>query len=63
MYTLTITNYTTSQTFEFNGIREALNSFIERCDSLGLDYTEDNCGNFSAGGYGHSHVIELTSNF
>lgn len=63
MYTLTVSNYSSSQIFEFNSIREALNSFIERCDAFGLEYTEDNCGNFMAGGYGHSHVIELTSNF
>jgi hypothetical protein len=63
MYFLTISNYTTAQTFEFSNIREALNSFIERCDSFGYDYAEDNEGNFTAGGFGHSHEITLTSNF
>lgn len=63
MYTLTISNYTSAQTFEFTNIREALNSFIERCDSFGYDYTEDNNGNFTAGGFGFSHEITLTSNF
>jgi hypothetical protein len=63
MYTLTISSYSSSQTFEFNNLRQALNSFIERCDELGLEYTEDNDGNFTAGGFGHSHEITLTSNF
>jgi hypothetical protein len=65
MYTLIISNYPnrTSQTIEFNGIREALNSFIERCDALGLQYREDNLGNFTAGGIGNDYSIELISNF
>ena len=65
MYTLIISNYPnrTSQVIEFRNIREALNSFIERCDSLGLDYREDNNGNFIAGGIGNDYSLELTSNF
>jgi hypothetical protein len=65
MYTLIISNYPnrTSQVIEFRNIREALNSFIERCDSLGLQYREDNNGNFIAGGIGNDYSIELTSNF
>ena len=63
LYTLTISSYTSSQTFEFNNLRQALNSFIEHCDSFGYEYAEDNDGNFVAGGYGHSHEITLISNF
>ena len=63
MYTITISTYTSSQSFEFSNIREALNSFIERCDALGYDYTENNDGTFTAGGFGHSHDISLNSNF
>lgn len=62
MYTITISTYSGSQIFEFSNIREALNSFIERCDALGYDYTENANGTLSAGGYGHSHEIELTLN-
>lgn len=65
MYLLIISNYPnrTSQVIEFRNIREALNSFIERCDSLGLEYREDNNGNFIAGGIGNDYSLELTSNF
>lgn len=63
MYTITISTYTSSQSFEFSNIRQALNSFIERCDALGYDYTENNDGTFTAGGFGHSHDIQLTCNF
>lgn len=63
LYTLTISSYSSSQTFEFTNLRQALNSFIEHCDSFGYEYAEDNDGNFVAGGYGHSHEITLTSNF
>jgi hypothetical protein len=64
-YTLIISNYPnrTAQTIEFNNIREALNSFIERCDALDLEYREDNNGNFIAGGIGRDYSLELTSNF
>jgi hypothetical protein len=65
MYTLIIYNRPnrTSQTFEFRNIREALTSFIERCDAFDLNYREDNNGNFSAGGIGSDWEIELISNF
>jgi len=63
MYTITISTYSGSQTFEFSNLRDALNSFIERCDALGYDYNENENGTFTAGGYGHSHELELTSNF
>jgi hypothetical protein len=64
-YSLIISNYPnrTYQVIEFRNIREALNSFIERCDSLGLEYREDNHGNFIAGGIGNDYSLELTSNF
>jgi hypothetical protein len=64
-YTLIINNLPnrTSQVIEFRNIREALNSFIERCDSLDLDYREDNNGNFIAGGIGRDWSLELLSNF
>jgi hypothetical protein len=65
MYTLIISNYPnrTSKVIEFRNIREALNSFIERCDALDLEYREDNNGNFIAGGIGRDYSLELTSNF
>jgi hypothetical protein len=64
-YALVIVNYPnrTEQVIEFRNIREALNSFIERCDSLDLDYREDNNGNFIAGGIGRDWSLELFSNF
>jgi len=64
-YTLIINDLPnrTSQVIEFRNIREALNSFIERCDSLDLDYREDNNGNFIAGGIGRDWSLELLSNF
>ena len=64
-YTLIINNRPnrTSQIFEFRNIREALNSFIERCDALDLEYREDNNGNFIAGGLGRDWELELISNF
>ena len=64
-YSLIISNYPnrTSQVIEFRNIREALNSFIERCDALDLEYREDNNGNFIAGGIGRDYSLELTSNF
>ena len=63
MYTISISTYSGSQTFEFSNLRDALNSFVERCDALGYDYTENENGTFTAGGYGHSHELQLTSNF
>ena len=65
MYTLIINNLPnrTSKTFEFRNLREALNSFIERCDAFDLDYREDNNGNFIAGGIGSDCELELISNF
>jgi hypothetical protein len=65
MYTVTIYYRPMNdiRTFEFNNIREALNSFIDRCDALGYSYEEDNEGNFIAGGLGHDYTIELNSNF
>jgi hypothetical protein len=64
-YTLVINDLPnrTSQVIEFRNIREALNSFIERCDSLDLEYREDNNGNFIAGGIGRDYQLELISNF
>jgi hypothetical protein len=64
-YTLIINDLPnrTSQIIEFRNIREALNSFIERCDSLDLEYREDNNGNFIAGGIGRDFELELISNF
>jgi hypothetical protein len=64
-YTLVINDLPnrTSQVIEFRNIREALNSFIERCDSLDLEYREDNQGNFIAGGIGRDYQLELISNF
>jgi hypothetical protein len=49
--------------FNFTNLREALNSFIQRCDELGLEYREDNNGNFIAGGIGSDYSIELISTF
>lgn len=62
-YALVIYNYPnrTEQVIEFRNIREALNSFIERCDALGYEYREDNNGNFLAGGIGNDYSLELTS--
>jgi hypothetical protein len=64
-YTLVISNYTdrTSQVIEFRNIREALDTFIERCESLGYEYREDHNGNFLAGGVNTDYSIELLSNF
>ncbi len=64
-YTLIINDLPnrTSQIIEFRNIREALNSFIERGDSLDLEYREDNNGNFIAGGIGRDFELELISNF
>jgi len=64
MYTLTIYNRPSNEisSFEFTNIRQALNSFIERCDELGYNYEEDNDGNFLAGGLGHDNSITLISN-
>jgi len=64
-YTLVIVNYPnrTEQVIEFRNIREALNSFIERCDALGYQYREDNHGNFLAGGIGNDYSLELISTF
>jgi len=49
--------------FNFTNLRDALNSFIQRCDELGLEYREDNNGNFIAGGIGSDYSIELISTF
>jgi hypothetical protein len=49
--------------FNFTNLRDALNSFITRCDELGYEYREDNNGNFIAGGLGHDYSIELISTF
>jgi hypothetical protein len=64
-YSLIISNYPTrtSEIKTFTNIRHALNYFIERCDELGLEYREDNNGNFLAGGIGSDYSLELTSNF
>jgi hypothetical protein len=64
-YSLIISNHPdrTSQIIEFQNIREALISFIDRCEDLGLEYREDNNGNFIAGGIGNDYSLELTSNF
>jgi hypothetical protein len=64
-YALVIVNYPnrTEQVIEFRNIREALNSFIERCDALGYQYREDNNGNFLAGGIGNDYSLELISTF
>jgi hypothetical protein len=64
-YALVIINYPnrTEQIIEFRNIREALNSFVERCDALGYDYREDNNGNFLAGGVGNDYSLELISTF
>jgi hypothetical protein len=64
-YTLVIVNYPnrTEQVIEFRNIREALNSFVERCDALGYQYREDNNGNFLAGGIGNDYSLELISTF
>lgn len=63
MYTVIIYNYPNHETksFEFTNIREALSSFIERCETLGYPYREDNNGNFLAGGIGNDYSIELIS--
>jgi len=65
LYTLSIYNRPSNEirSFEFTNIRQALNSFIERCDELGYTYEEDNDGNFVAGGLGYDNEITLTSNF
>jgi len=64
-YSLIISNHPqrTSQVIEFRNIREALNSFIERCDALDLEYREDNNGNFVTESRGRDITIELISNF
>ena len=63
-YSLIISNCPTrtSEIKTFTNIRHALNYFIERCDELGLEYREDNNGNFIAGGLGHDNSITLISN-
>jgi hypothetical protein len=64
-YTLIVYNRPnrTTQTFDFNNLRQALNSFIERCDTLDLQYREDNNGNFIADDLGRDWTLELISNF
>jgi hypothetical protein len=64
-YSIIISNYPqrSAEMFNFTNLREALNSFIQRCDELGLEYREDNNGNFIAGGIGSDYSIELISTF
>lgn len=64
MYTLIIINHCqrTSQTIEFTNIRQALNSFIERCDAHAMEYQEDNLGNFYSESRGRQYEFQLISN-
>jgi len=63
MNTVTIYSYVanTTRNFDFATQREAINSFITRCDELGYDYYETSTG-MEAGGIGHDLLITVTFN-
>ena len=65
MYTLIINHYPsrTSQLITFNNLRDALNSFIERCDAHDLQYKEDNLGNFYSESHCRDYEFQLLSTF
>ena len=63
MNTVTIYSYVanTTRAFDFATQREAINSFITRCNELGYDYDETSSG-MEAGGIGHDLLITVTFN-
>ena len=63
MNTVTIYSYVanTTRTFDFATQREAIHSFITRCDELGYDYFETSTG-MEAGGIVHDLLITVTFN-
>ena len=54
-------SFAPTRTFDFATQREAINSFITRCDELGYDYYETSTG-MEAGGIGHDLLITVTFN-
>ncbi len=63
-YTLTVQNFPQNflEYYEFQNIREALQTFEEKCAAVGYDYSHDNEGNFIAGSTDQDWRIELITN-
>ena len=63
-YILTVQNFQNNfvEYYEFQNIREALETFEEKCAAVGYDYSHDQEGNFIAGGVNKDWRIELITN-